>query len=164
MSETVTQLRVQSETVEQVAGVFVAVVVGTNHDGRPLVRWGMQMHKPRPARVIWMEAPPDWVACKGLQVVIGIEDGEEAEPIILGFLDSPPKADEGNADPSSAVGPAKDAKPKTLRIESEQELVLECGKARIALRADGRVVILGGYVLSRSRGVNKIKGGSVQIN
>ena len=32
------------------------------------------------------------------------------------------------------------------------------------LRADGRVMILGGYVLSRSTGVNKIKGGSVQIN
>lgn len=32
------------------------------------------------------------------------------------------------------------------------------------LRRNGRVVIRGAYVETRSRGVNRIKGGSVQIN
>jgi hypothetical protein len=54
--------------------------------------------------------------------------------------------------------------PKTHKLTAQEELVLECGKARISLRADGRVVIEGGYLLSRSTGVNKIMGGSVHIN
>jgi hypothetical protein len=42
--------------------------------------------------------------------------------------------------------------------------VLRCGKASITLTSAGKVLIRGTYVLSRSSGVNKIKGGSIQLN
>ena len=43
-------------------------------------------------------------------------------------------------------------------------MVLRCGKASITLTKAGKVLIEGSYVLSRSTGVNRIKGGSVQLN
>lgn len=165
MSEVVTQLRIPSETNDWGTGVKVAVVEGAGDDGGPLVRWGPGRPQACLVRSIWMANPPEWSACRGLRVVLGFEDGDEAKPILLGLLDSPPEIEERPAEPlTEAEEPAEAPKPKVLRIESEQELILECGQAKIALRADGRVVILGGYLLSRSKGVNKIKGGSVQIN
>ena len=49
-------------------------------------------------------------------------------------------------------------------LKAQQEIVLECGKASITLTRAGKVLIRGAYLLSRSSGVNRIKGGSVQIN
>jgi hypothetical protein len=42
--------------------------------------------------------------------------------------------------------------------------VLQCGKASITLTKAGKVLIQGSYVSSRSTGVNRVKGGSVQLN
>ena len=51
-----------------------------------------------------------------------------------------------------------------VRIEGSEEIVLRCGNASIVLRSNGRVIIRGTYVETRSSGTNRIKGGSVQIN
>jgi hypothetical protein len=53
---------------------------------------------------------------------------------------------------------------KRVVIEAADEIVLRCGKASITLRRNGRVVIRGVYVETRAEGVNRVKGGSVQIN
>ncbi len=52
----------------------------------------------------------------------------------------------------------------SCEISAEREIVLRSGAASLTLTQAGKVIIDGEYVLSRSRGVNKIKGGSVQIN
>jgi hypothetical protein len=49
-------------------------------------------------------------------------------------------------------------------VSAKEELVLRCGKASITLTKAGKVMIKGSYLLSRSSGVNRIKGGSVQLN
>lgn len=51
-----------------------------------------------------------------------------------------------------------------VEIEGHDEIVLRCGQASITLRRNGRLIIRGTYVETRSKGVNRIKGGSVQIN
>ncbi len=51
-----------------------------------------------------------------------------------------------------------------LVLCAERELVLACGKATITLTRAGKVILAGTYLVSRSSGVNRIKGGSVQIN
>lgn len=163
MSEVVTQLHIPSRTTDGVSGVVIGMVEGATDDGRPLVCWGRGRRSARPVRAVWMQTPPEWSSCKGLRAVLGFEEGDESKPVLLGLLDSPP-IDREAVQTAADAEATTEAKPKVLRIESEQELVLECGKAKISLRADGRVVILGGYVISRSKGVNKIKGGSVQIN
>jgi hypothetical protein len=111
---------------------------------------------PRPtlARVAWMPSTPDWSVCAGLPVVLAFAEGDEARPIVLGLLEAPP------APAESAPVQA----PDVLRLESGRELVIECGKARIHLRADGKIEIRGEYLISRAAVTNKIKGGSVQIN
>jgi hypothetical protein len=54
-------------------------------------------------------------------------------------------------------------RPAHDRVAPEQ-LVLRCGKASITLTKAGKVLIEGSYVSSKSTGVNRIKGGSVQLN
>ena len=49
-------------------------------------------------------------------------------------------------------------------VSAKEQLVLRCGKASITLTKAGKVLIKGSYLLSRSSGVNSIKGGSVQLN
>lgn len=49
-------------------------------------------------------------------------------------------------------------------IEACEELVLRCGKASIVLCKDGKLLLSGTYVRSQAQGVNRIQGGSVQIN
>jgi hypothetical protein len=53
---------------------------------------------------------------------------------------------------------------KTITLDADKEATIVCGKSSIHLRKDGRVVIRGARILSRSSGTNKIRGASVMIN
>ncbi len=53
---------------------------------------------------------------------------------------------------------------ETLQIRAERQIELRCGKASLLLRADGRVILSGTYVVSTSRGPNKIKGATIALN
>ncbi len=140
----------------QIPGIVVGTIGGASPDGKPLVRWESENEELQAIPAAWFSDPPDWDACKGSRCIVGFENGDPDKPLLLGLLDAPATPVKTRA--------AASTNPEVLHLESEKELVLKCGKAQVSLRADGRVVILGGYVVSRSRGVNKIKGGSVQIN
>lgn len=79
-------------------------------------------------------------------------DGER--PIVVGLL-----APSVSLEPRDAVIDGK-----RVVLDAKDEIVLRCGEASITLRRNGRVVIRGAYVEARSKGVNRIRGGSVQIN
>jgi hypothetical protein len=111
------------------------------------------------ARVVdgWEGAGPvDRV--RPVPVLLVLED-DEAPPVVVGVvrdtLDPAPA-------PEAADGVLVDGRPVAGR--DAREIVLRCGKASITLTADGTVVVRGARVVSRSSGVNKIKGASVQIN
>lgn len=53
---------------------------------------------------------------------------------------------------------------KKVIIEGEEEVVLSCGESSITLNRNGKIVIRGKYLLSRASGVNRILGGSVEVN
>jgi len=53
---------------------------------------------------------------------------------------------------------------KRVTLDAAEEIVLRCGKSSITLTKAGKVLIRGAYLLTRSTGVNRIKGTSVQIN
>jgi uncharacterized protein (DUF2345 family) len=57
-----------------------------------------------------------------------------------------------------------DADGKRVRLVAKDEIVLECGKASITLRRNGRVIVRGTHVETNSEGTNRIKGGQVRIN
>jgi hypothetical protein len=88
------------------------------------------------------------------------ERGDPARPIVTGRLRK------GTAWPTSDAPPhvEVDADGERLTLAVKDQLVLRCGQASITLTAAGKVLIHGTYVSSRSTGVNRIKGGSVQIN
>lgn len=51
-----------------------------------------------------------------------------------------------------------------VRICARDEVVIACGPASITLRRNGRIVIRGTYVETRSAGTNRIRGGQVRVN
>jgi hypothetical protein len=95
----------------------------------------------------------------GRQVVLSFERGDPTLPIVMGVLR------EAGDSPLEAPGQVQvDADGQRMLVNAKQELVLQCGKASITLTKAGKVLIQGSYVSSRSSGVNRIKGGSVQLN
>ena len=53
---------------------------------------------------------------------------------------------------------------EVIRIKADKGLVIECGKSSIILSKDGKLQLKGNELLSRARGMNKIKGAGVNIN
>lgn len=94
----------------------------------------------------------------GREAVLMFEDGDARRPIILGLVQSPASLpDQARPSEVSLDG-------ERITLAAEKEIVLRCGQASITLTRAGKVLIRGAYVLTRSSGVNRIKGGSVQIN
>jgi len=89
----------------------------------------------------------------GSDVVTAFEEGDPALPIILGVVRVPAREGvDAKVDGESIV------------VTGRRDVVLRCGKASITLTHAGKVLIQGTYVSTHSKGVNRIKGGSVQIN
>lgn len=91
----------------------------------------------------------------GRPAVLAFEDGDLAKPIILGLV----KTVENGV---GKVGVRADA--GRFVVTAEREIELRCGEASITLTRAGKVLIKGEYVLTRAKGLNRIKGGAVSIN
>jgi hypothetical protein len=136
-----------------VPGVVLGTLVGWDSADRPLIAYpGCPVEQPLPA-LTTVSLPND--AC-GREAALHFIGGDPLRPLIVGLI-QPPR-------PQPTL--AAEAKVDGQRVEftAEQEIVLRCGKASITLTRAGKVLIEGAYVLSRSSGENRIKGGSVQIN
>ncbi|SCW75212.1 MULTISPECIES: DUF6484 domain-containing protein [unclassified Pseudomonas] len=91
----------------------------------------------------------------GAQVALMFEAGDVARPLVIGRIQRLPQ---------TAAPAVAQLDGERLEFTAEREIVLRCGKASITLTREGKVLIRGAYLSSRSSGVNRIKGGSVQIN
>ena len=129
---------------------------------------------------IWVDFPdnPDRQLCAltvtdisdqdvGRSVLILFERGDRRRPIIVGCLSgkaagAPKKEIEVNVTRQAHDEIRVDG--KKIAFEAEHELLLRCGQGSITVKNDGSIVIKGTKIVSRSRGVNKIKGASVSIN
>ncbi|MGH8502231.1 MAG: DUF6484 domain-containing protein [Gammaproteobacteria bacterium] len=95
----------------------------------------------------------------GREVVLAFENADPSRPIVLGCLQR------GESELPEKPGQVEvDADGERLVVTAREQLVLRCGQASITLTKAGKVLIQGTYLLSRSSGVNRIKGGSVQLN
>ena len=65
---------------------------------------------------------------------------------------------------AAPAAPTPRDNPEELVVTAEKQLTLRCGESSITLTAAGKIIIRGKYIVSRSSGVQRIKGGSVQIN
>lgn len=125
----------------------------------------------------------------GRQVALMFTQGVEPKPIIIGLIYSPLQqvlesviantCDSGDIDEVVFAEPSGSNTERTrnhssdnsiymdgkqLIMEGHEEIVLRCGEASITLSRNGKISIRGKYLLSRASGVNRILGGSVQVN
>jgi hypothetical protein len=136
-------------------GIVVGHLVGLTSGGLPLIELpGVAAPQPVTGRTV----VPLTAREIGRDLVVMFEAGRVDHPIIMGLLQSPAPAQE--------TGPAAEVRldGEQLVFNADREIVLRCGKASITLTRAGKVLIRGSYLSSRSSGVNRIKGGSVQIN
>lgn len=96
----------------------------------------------------------------GREVVLMFSNGDPTLPIVMGVLQGTGSVLQSRSSSTVAI----DADGERVVVAASDQLVLRCGRARITLTKAGKVLIEGSYVLSRSSGVNRIKGGSVQLN
>ncbi len=138
-------------------GALLGKVVGIGASGLPLVDFvSNPSSEPLPARHTCLITSTD----AGREAVLTFENNDYSKPIILGLLQ--PVGAAAPENPAQLISASLDGEQVTLTAKNE--IVLRCGKASITLTRAGKVLIRGAYLLSRSSGVNRIKGGSVQIN
>jgi hypothetical protein len=140
------------------SGVHIGELVAITNEGRtPLVVYPGQ---PGSAAIAARTTVDLHGAHIGKQVVLMFEAGNPARPIVMGVL-------------REGAGWPLEQKPNQVEIDADgermivsaqEQLVLRCGKASITLTKAGKVLIQGSYLLSRSSGVNRVKGGSVLLN
>jgi hypothetical protein len=144
--------------------VVVGTFAGVSELGEPLVDHPLN---PEAAPVPARSTVPLARADLGRQVVLAFESGDVRRPIVMGAVWRPNEP----AAVASPVPAPPDRRPvdverdgDQLVLSADREIVIRCGEASITLTRAGKVLIRGTYLLSRSSGVNRIKGGSVQLN
>lgn len=139
-------------------GLVVGTLLALTDNGQtPLVTFaGQSGHAALPARsVVALHGPH-----MGRDVALMFEQGDPLRPIVMGVMQAPTPWSSGERPDAVEV----EADGARLQIAAKEQLVLRCGKASITLTHTGKVLIDGTYVLSKSSGVNRVKGGSVQLN
>jgi Domain of unknown function (DUF6484) len=96
----------------------------------------------------------------GAHVLLMFEQGDSCKPIVTGVI----RSGSGVPDTADAGTVQIEADGTRMILSAREQVVLRCGKASITLTKAGKVLIEGSYLLSRSTGVNRVKGGSVQLN
>lgn len=144
-------------------GVIVGRIDGWSDDGRALVDFPERRGAgPIVARSI---VPLD-AEDLGAEVLLTFERGDCSAPIVLGLLQpatggAPPRR-RGGLDLGSLFDVREEG--QRVVIAARRDVQIECGRTSIVLTRAGKLLLKAAYLLSRSSGVNRIRGGSVQIN
>ena len=139
-------------------GVVIGALIGLGERGEPLVIFpGNPLPEAVAARTTARLTADD----VGREVALMFEDGDPRRPLVIGRIWRP---DDDTPPPEAPRRPEARVDEERLELTAEREIVLRCGKASITLTRAGKILLRGAYILSRSSGVNKIKGGSVQLN
>ncbi len=137
-----------------IKGAVIGVVIGFE-DGRPRVIFP---DCPNEEGTIARSTETIDLTDIGKEVVLMFENGDPHRPIVIGKMQPSSPPDEISPKVSVVLDGDR------VLLQADREIVLKCGKASITLTRAGKILIRGAYLLSRSSGVNRIKGGSVQIN
>jgi hypothetical protein len=171
----------QTSTYELPQGdVIIGELTQLNALGEPMVNFSVNQTKHPLVSISTVSITPQQV---GRKVVLMFKEGNLTKPIIIGFVHSPlqemienfelttaqtfENVVDNKNDTASSLNLANTTTVvdgKRVEIEAHDEIVLKCGEASITLTKEGKIMIRGKYLLNRSTGVNRILGGSVQVN
>ena len=146
----------------KIMGIIIGRLVSINERGEPEVYFGYNGVKGSFLARSTVRLKKKDI---GRETTLMFEGGNYQKPVIIGMIETPE-----NYRLTDQVTPEKDrtidAKidGERLVFDAKKEIVLRCGKGSITITRAGKVLIRGAYLLNRSSGVNRIKGGSVQIN
>jgi len=133
-------------------------VAGTDGEGRPVVDFEGNSAGPRVAlaTVPMAGAALEAAVASRQRVQLRFQDGDIRRPIIIGL--SQEVRQEG-------VPPPLRAGDGTLLevLEHADGVTLRVGKASLRLMQDGRIFLKGTYIETCAEGLNRIKGGTVDI-
>jgi uncharacterized protein DUF6484 len=140
------------------SGAVIGEFIGMNHQGRtPLVLYPGQTGSAAVAARSVVDLHHRDI---GRPVVLMFDEANSCAPIIMGLLRESHEWPPPETPPQVEV----DIDGERVVVSGKQQIVLRCGKASITLTREGKVLIQGAYLSSHSSGVNRIKGGSVEIN
>lgn len=164
--ETLFQTEERSLPKLGVGELAIAELAGFSENGAPLIRFQFD-EKTEFEALTTVAITPGML---GRQVAVMLVVGTQ-QPMIVGVIknaldtvlestdiDDSLDTDLGDITKTSTVDGKK------VVIEGEEEIVLKCGDSSITLTKAGKILIRGKYLLNRSSGVNRIMGGSVQVN
>ena len=146
----------KNKQAAQLDGVVIGVLMSFTEAGLPLVAFPGNQSETGLAAHSTTRFTSDDIGC---QVALLFEGGDPQRPIVIGRIQHPEQILQAGQKSTTA-----DLDGERLEFKAGKEIVLRCGKASITLTKAGKIILRGAYVLSRSSGVNKIKGGSVHIN
>ena len=151
------RIKPKATLTQKIDGVVIGVFLSINDEGNPIVAFpGNPLETAIPARSTTSLDKDD----VGKEIALLFEGGNPLKPLIIGKIHH---ADTGqqtqNVEQTSA-----ELDGDNIVLSAKQTITLKCGKASITLTKAGKIILRGAYLLSRSSGVNRIKGGSVQIN
>lgn len=159
--------------------VVIGQLEGVSSKGEPLVDFQQNMSEQAIPAMSTLAINAEHI---GRQVALLFTRGDLSNPLIIGLIHSPlmdlldnfsvsvvePEQAElpVNEPDENTTGLSTDAfvDGKRVILEGREEVVLKCGDASITLTKAGKIMIRGKYILNRSTGVNRILGGSVQVN
>lgn len=184
-----TDLAESSHPVLSPGEIVLGTLIALDAQGRPLVNYPQCINADGLPAITTLAVSQ---ADVGRQVALLFAKGDFAQPIMIGLIYSPlyqlldnfMLSDSASAEPapqnddqqvfdevSLLPQPAPISAAESIRvdgkkviIEGEEEVVLSCGESSITLNRNGKIVIRGKYLLSRASGVNRILGGSVEVN
>lgn len=150
------------EKAKPLNGIRIGKLIETRGNKEIIIDFPENLSKPLNARSLVQVRRED----KGRSLLLMFENSDPNLPIIVGFLHDNPII----SSPSEGIT-LKNGAIKELFIDGDRivfnakkEIVLNCGKGSVTIRKDGKVVLKGTNLISRSSGPNKIKGASVTLN
>jgi len=157
---------IQTQATERLYTPCIGVIAQMKQDGDILVKFA---NSPlTSAKLVKSIKRDELLGQVGCEVLLVFDNGDPAKPIIINLMENrleelvsfevKPEPEDHDASKNVVVNG------KRITIEADDELELKCGKGCITIGKDGRVVVRGTHLVSRSSGVNKIKGGAVRIN
>lgn len=141
-----------------IEGILIGLLVGLTEQGLPLVAYPGNPETAGAQAKTTKQLDAEDI---GKEVALMFEGGDPGRPIVIGRLYHRIEHSSAETEP---VPNKVVVDGERLLLQADKEIELKCGKASIILTRAGKVILRGTYLLNRSSGVNRIKGGSVQIN